>query len=83
MIADPSCDTMPPKLVTVPLLLMEKGGGVKGGSPDSISDPVSVNTQVSGSVLQEVAAGSRIMANTRHNITMMAFLSQQYLVVCL
>ena len=77
MMADPSWATMPPKSVVtvVPLVVavVEKGGGWSAGRPAWIC-PVKVNTQRSGSSEQGVAAGSRIMASTRHTITMMAFL---------
>ena len=72
--AEPSWDTMPPKLVIVELDVTEKEGEWNDGKPDWTS-PVRVNTQTVGSSLHNVASGSMIMARTKQKLTMMAFLA--------
>ena len=72
--AEPSCETIPPKSVMVELDVTEKDGAWNDGNPDWTS-PVRVNTQPVGSSLHNVASGSMIMASTRQKMTMMAFLA--------
>ena len=50
--------------------------------PGVISDPVRVNTQLSGSSLHMMAFGSTIIARIRQNITMIAFLNKLKIIGC-